>query len=42
MQHTSLQIIRDEHSSLTAMLLSMRMMVARGPVGHGGGGAAGA
>ena len=31
MQHTSLQIIRDEHSSLTAMLLSMRMMVARGP-----------
>lgn len=30
--HTSLQIIRDEHSSLAAMLQSMRMMVARGPV----------
>jgi hemerythrin-like domain-containing protein len=31
MRHTSLQIIRDEHSSLAAMLHSMRMMVERGP-----------
>ena len=31
MKHTSLQIIRDEHSSLAAMLQSMRMMVERGP-----------
>jgi len=31
MKHTSLQIIRDEHSSLAAMLHSMRMMVERGP-----------
>lgn len=31
MRHTSLQIIRDEHSSLAAMLQSMRMMVERGP-----------
>lgn len=30
-KHTSLQIIRDEHSSLTAMLRSMLMMVERGP-----------
>lgn len=30
-KHTSLQIIRDEHSSLAAMLHSMRMMVERGP-----------
>ena len=29
--HTSLQIIRDEHSSLAAMLQAMRMLVARGP-----------
>jgi len=29
--HTSLQIIRDEHSSLAAMLRSMLMMVERGP-----------
>lgn len=31
MKHTSLQIIRDEHSSLAAMLQSMRMLVERGP-----------
>ena len=31
MKHTSLQIIRDEHSSLAAMLRSMLMMVERGP-----------
>ena len=31
MKHTSLQIIRDEHSALAAMLRSMRMMVERGP-----------
>lgn len=31
-KHTALQIIRDEHSSLAAMLKSMRMMVERGPV----------
>jgi hemerythrin-like domain-containing protein len=31
MKHTSLQIIRDEHSSLAAMLQSMRMLVDRGP-----------
>ena len=31
MKHTSLQIIRDEHASLAAMLQSMRMMVDRGP-----------
>ena len=30
-KHTSLQIIRDEHSSLAAMLKSMTMMVERGP-----------
>jgi hemerythrin-like domain-containing protein len=30
-KHTSLQIIRDEHASLAAMLQSMRMMVERGP-----------
>ncbi len=31
MKHTSLQIIRDEHSSLAAMLRSMIMMLERGP-----------
>ena len=31
MKHRSLEIIRDEHSSLAAMLQSMRMMVERGP-----------
>ncbi|MDQ3059821.1 MAG: hemerythrin domain-containing protein [Pseudomonadota bacterium] len=31
MKHTSLQIIRDEHSSLAAMLRSMQRMVERGP-----------
>ena len=31
MKHPSLQIIRDEHSSLAAMLKSMTMMVERGP-----------
>ena len=30
-KHTSLQIIRDEHSSLAAMLRSMTMMVEHGP-----------
>ncbi len=30
-QHNALQIIRDEHASLAAMLQSMRMMVQRGP-----------
>jgi hemerythrin-like domain-containing protein len=30
-KHTSLQIIRDEHSSLAAMLRSMLMLVERGP-----------
>ena len=30
-KHTSLQIIRDEHSSLAAMLKSMTLMVERGP-----------
>lgn len=34
MKHTSLQIIRDEHSSLAAMLQSMRMLVERGPGDH--------
>ena len=33
-KHTSLQIIRDEHSSLAAMLRSMNMMVERGPGDH--------
>ena len=32
MRHRSLEIIRDEHSSLAAMLQSMRMLVDRGPV----------
>ena len=32
MKHRSLEIIRDEHSSLAAMLQSMRMLVDRGPV----------
>jgi len=31
MKHASLQIIRDEHASLAAMLKSMRMLVLRGP-----------
>ncbi|WP_028604147.1 hemerythrin domain-containing protein [Ottowia thiooxydans] len=31
MKHRSLDIIRDEHSSLAAMLQSMRMLVERGP-----------
>lgn len=31
MKHTSLQIIRDEHASLGAMLKSMRMLVKQGP-----------
>ena len=30
-RHSALQIIRDEHASLAAMLQSMRMMVQRGP-----------
>lgn len=29
--HSSLQVIRDEHASLAAMLQSMRLMVKRGP-----------
>jgi hemerythrin-like domain-containing protein len=32
MKHTSLQIIRDEHASLAAMLQSLQMMVERGPL----------
>ena len=32
MKHASLQIIRDEHASLGAMLRSMRAQVVRGPV----------
>ena len=32
MRHRSLEIIRDEHSSLAAMLQWMRMLVDRGPV----------
>lgn len=32
--HTSLQIIRDEHLSLAAMLRSMLLMVERGPGDH--------
>ena len=31
MNHASLRIINDEHSSLAAMLQSMRMMIERGP-----------
>ena len=31
MKHSSLQIIREEHSSLAAMLQSLRMMLERGP-----------
>lgn len=31
MKHRSLEIIRDEHASLLAMLQSMRMMVDKGP-----------
>jgi hemerythrin-like domain-containing protein len=30
-QHKALQIIRDEHASLAAMLQSMRLMVQKGP-----------
>jgi hemerythrin-like domain-containing protein len=30
-RHSALQIIRDEHASLAAMLQSMRMLVRRGP-----------
>ena len=30
-KHSSLQVIRDEHASLAAMLQSMRMMVQQGP-----------
>ena len=32
MTHLSLQIIRDEHAALAAMLRSLEMMVERGPV----------
>ena len=31
MKHSSIQNIQDEHASLSAMLLSLRMMVKRGP-----------
>ena len=31
MTHTSIQIIRDEHSTLSALLRSLGMMVDRGP-----------
>ncbi|MDR2155272.1 MAG: hemerythrin domain-containing protein [Burkholderiaceae bacterium] len=31
MRHTSLEIIRDEHAALAAMLQSLRMLVDRGP-----------
>lgn len=31
MKHSSLQIIREEHSSLAAMLQSLRLMLERGP-----------
>ncbi|MDB5742920.1 MAG: hemerythrin protein [Polaromonas sp.] len=34
MKHASLQIIRDEHASVAAMLRSMRMMIERGPGDH--------
>ena len=34
MKHSSLQIIRDEHASLAAMLQSMRLMVQRGTAGQ--------
>ena len=34
MKHRSLQIIRDEHASLAAMLQSMRLMVQRGSAGQ--------
>jgi len=33
-KHRSLQIIRDEHASLAAMLQSMRLMVQRGTAGQ--------
>ncbi|MCW5655534.1 hemerythrin domain-containing protein [Hydrogenophaga sp.] len=31
MKHEALRVIRDEHASLSAMLLSMRQMIERGP-----------
>jgi hemerythrin-like domain-containing protein len=31
MSHTTLQIIRDEHAALAAVLRSLQMMIARGP-----------
>ena len=34
MKHSSLQIIREEHASLAAMLQSMRLMVQRGTAGQ--------
>ena len=34
MKHTSLQIIRDEHASLAAMLRAMQKLVERGPDEH--------
>lgn len=34
MKHSSLQIIRDEHASLAAMLQSMRLLVQRGSNGQ--------
>lgn len=34
MKHSSLQIIRDEHASLAAMLNSMRLLVERGTAGQ--------
>lgn len=34
MKHSSLQIIRDEHASLAAMLQSMRLLVQRGTAGQ--------
>ena len=34
MKHSCLQIIRDEHASLAAMLQSMRLMVQRGTAGQ--------
>ena len=34
MKHSSLQIIRDEHACLAAMLQSMRLMVQRGTAGQ--------
>lgn len=34
MQHLSLRIIREEHSTLSAMMKAMRAMVERGPAGN--------